>query len=145
MIRAHLLLDVYAMPQSRRPIPEGLLLVWYVAVAPLGGAFVALTAFNLLARPALPPAVGAWLGLGCAAAGLLVGGVIGATAPRSIPDPLFAGPQFSRGGLLNAALLAVVLVIVGAPYQPATAAAALAFAGAAGVFTVYGRRRRNRR
>jgi hypothetical protein len=114
-----------AMGGDRRAVPEQLLLVWYVVVAPIGGAAAAAT----LADGLLPAFTAAWLRGVCVvlsgACGLLAGGAIGSYLPRSVTLP---AKQVVRTVVLTTAAASVVLISTGTPlpWMYATAGALIA-------------------
>jgi hypothetical protein len=102
------------MGGDRRVIPEPLLLLWYVAIAPIGGAIAAITLVALL----IPTPTPSWLrGVAVmlsALCGVLVGGAVGSYAPRSLALPA-AGGRGIRTVVLTIAVASAVLVGTGSP------------------------------
>jgi hypothetical protein len=124
------------MESDRRAIPEPLLLAWYVIVAPVGGALAGAAAFQMFVSPWVP----LWLrGAGAVvagAAGLLLGGMAGSLAPRSVPYPRVTGDRrvVVRRVVVNAAVVVLVVAAVGIPLRWGIVAFSLAIAAAIALF-----------
>jgi hypothetical protein len=116
------------MAGDRRAIPEPLLLVWYVGIAPICGAVAGAAAFEAFAASWVPLWLHAAGALLAGAAGLLAGGILGSFAPRSIPPPRRTERRriVMRRVLVNAALVLLVMAAVGAPSRWTVVAFSLA-------------------
>jgi hypothetical protein len=112
--------------------PDTLGLVWYVVIAPVVGAAVASGAFALW----LGPEPRGWLADGgtivSGAAGLLLGGVLGALVPAWLFGASLAGtaPLLRMRVVGTATAMLIVLAIAGLPARAFSTAHIVAFAAA---------------
>ena len=104
-----------AMSEGRRAVPESLLLLWYVAIAPLAGAVAAIVLVNAL----IPVSTASWLrGVWVVLAGMsgvLAGGALGSYAPRSVAVPSRRSWRAVPTFMITTAAAVAMLIGTGTP------------------------------
>jgi hypothetical protein len=102
------------MGGDRRAVPEPLLLIWSVVIAPIGGAAAAAMVADVVLPPFSPSWLRALVVVVAGMVGLLAGGAAGSYVPTSLAFPQ-QRRRPARAFVLTMAAAAVALIATGSP------------------------------